>query len=318
MKKWYVKELSTLSGLSVRTLHHYNEIGLLNPTGRLANGYRVYSEDDLRKLQKIVAFKFFGFNLSQIKKLIDNQDNIQTCLRAQKSFLIQKIACLEKALEILKKIICGYDPQGPIPWESVIQSIDAYKNAKEIDNTWIQEILTKEEQCQYGKLERALKSSTAGIEKAERFTQGWANLVQEISANILKDPEGPIGIKLGQACMDLVNDLYGKEHANLRNKLFEEGFGAGKYLKENGNMTPEIVQWLEGAVQAYWKDRFNQLIQKIETGKISPEKLLLLWKTAFEDLCGYDTKRQSEVLHKILTQKGLSESSTTWLKKHFS
>ena len=49
MTQWYVKELSKLTKVSVRTLHHYDKIGLLTPSIRLENNYRVYSETDLLK-----------------------------------------------------------------------------------------------------------------------------------------------------------------------------------------------------------------------------------------------------------------------------
>ncbi|HAT9096872.1 TPA: MerR family DNA-binding transcriptional regulator, partial [Legionella pneumophila subsp. pneumophila] len=60
MTQWFVKDLSQLTSVSVQTLHHYDRIGLLKPSLRLANGYRVYSEKDLLKLQQIIALKFFG------------------------------------------------------------------------------------------------------------------------------------------------------------------------------------------------------------------------------------------------------------------
>jgi hypothetical protein len=72
MAKWYVKELSSLTGVSVQTLHHYDRVSLLKPSVRLDNGYRLYSEQDLAKLQKIIALKFFGFvGLSTAKKCMD-------------------------------------------------------------------------------------------------------------------------------------------------------------------------------------------------------------------------------------------------------
>ena len=70
MTQWFVKDLSKLSGVSAQTLHHYDRIGLLKPSVRLPNGYRVYSEKDLLQLQQIIALKFFGFELSKIKALL--------------------------------------------------------------------------------------------------------------------------------------------------------------------------------------------------------------------------------------------------------
>ena len=57
MTQWYVKDLSHITGVSVQTLHHYDRIGLLKPSLRHTNGYRVYSEKDLLTLQQIIALK---------------------------------------------------------------------------------------------------------------------------------------------------------------------------------------------------------------------------------------------------------------------
>jgi DNA-binding transcriptional MerR regulator len=62
--------------VSVRTLHYYDKIDLLKPSLRLTNGYRLYSDKDLLKIQQIIALKFFGFELSQIKLLLVKQDDI--------------------------------------------------------------------------------------------------------------------------------------------------------------------------------------------------------------------------------------------------
>jgi DNA-binding transcriptional MerR regulator len=76
MTQWYVKELSQLTQVSVQTLHHYDRMGLLMPSVRLPNGYRLYSEKDLLKLQQILALKFFGFELAQIKTLLATEVNV--------------------------------------------------------------------------------------------------------------------------------------------------------------------------------------------------------------------------------------------------
>ncbi|MDF3054979.1 MAG: transcriptional regulator, MerR family, mercury resistance [Gammaproteobacteria bacterium] len=76
MAEWYVKDLSKLTGVSVQTLHHYDRIDLLKPSIRLSNGYRIYSEKDLLRLQQVIALKFFGFELSQIKALLAGLLNI--------------------------------------------------------------------------------------------------------------------------------------------------------------------------------------------------------------------------------------------------
>lgn len=67
-----VKEVSKLTGVSVRTLHHYDHIGLLTPESTTEAGYRLYSQKDLMHLQEILFFRELGFPLKQIKSLMSD------------------------------------------------------------------------------------------------------------------------------------------------------------------------------------------------------------------------------------------------------
>jgi len=68
---YLIKQVSEISGVSVRTLHHYDEIGLLSPK-KHENGYRYYSEEELSLLQTILYYKYLGFSLKDIKNLISS------------------------------------------------------------------------------------------------------------------------------------------------------------------------------------------------------------------------------------------------------
>lgn len=69
-----VQKLATLSGVSVRTLHHYDEVGLLKPAFIGANGYRYYEEEQLLLLQQILFFRNLGFELKKIREIIKKSD----------------------------------------------------------------------------------------------------------------------------------------------------------------------------------------------------------------------------------------------------
>jgi DNA-binding transcriptional MerR regulator len=66
---YHVKEAARLSGVSVKTLHHYDKIGLLVPL-KSKNGYRIYSQEDLERLQVILYYKYLGFSLEKIAELL--------------------------------------------------------------------------------------------------------------------------------------------------------------------------------------------------------------------------------------------------------
>ena len=67
-----VQEVSKLAGISIRTLHHYDAIGLLSPTATTEAGYRLYDDDALARLQCILLFKELEFPLKDIKEIVDS------------------------------------------------------------------------------------------------------------------------------------------------------------------------------------------------------------------------------------------------------
>ena len=71
-RAYQVKEVASIAGVSVRTLHHYDEIGLLVPSGRTDAGYRLYGSDDLLRLQQILIGRELGMPLEEIKRSLDD------------------------------------------------------------------------------------------------------------------------------------------------------------------------------------------------------------------------------------------------------
>ncbi len=95
---YQIKQVAELAGVSVRTLHHYDEIGLLKPQ-IAANGYRQYSDEDFAKLQQILFFKELGFPLEEIKQIIMHPSFDRTqALVKHKQMLELKMSRLEKII----------------------------------------------------------------------------------------------------------------------------------------------------------------------------------------------------------------------------
>ena len=104
--KMKVKEVADLAGISVRTLHHYNEIGLLIPAETTDAGYRVYSETNLETLQQILFFKELGFPLKKIKEIIQNPSfDRQEALIMQHKMLLEKKYRLDQMIGTIEKTI---------------------------------------------------------------------------------------------------------------------------------------------------------------------------------------------------------------------
>ena len=106
MSKYTVNKLAKLAGVSVRTLHHYDQIGLLQPNRNEDNGYRLYGSAELSRLQQIMFFKELEFSLEQIKDIIDapNYDPI-AALEEQKKILLAKRTRLNRLIKTIDQMI---------------------------------------------------------------------------------------------------------------------------------------------------------------------------------------------------------------------
>jgi MerR family transcriptional regulator, thiopeptide resistance regulator len=101
-----VKQLAQLAGVSVRTLHHYDEIGLLTPPVIGANGYRYYDERSALRLQSILFYRELEFPLEAIKAVLDRPDfDALTALREQRSALEAKLGRLHRLIGTIDQTI---------------------------------------------------------------------------------------------------------------------------------------------------------------------------------------------------------------------
>ncbi|AOH56293.1 MerR family transcriptional regulator [Peribacillus muralis] len=101
-----VKELADLVGISVRTLHYYDEIGLLSPEETTESGYRLYSDENLEMLQQILFFRELGMPLKEIKQMTSSSSfDKQAALRQHQKMLIGKRSQLDKLINTVDKTI---------------------------------------------------------------------------------------------------------------------------------------------------------------------------------------------------------------------
>src|SRR3954453_4516336 len=101
-----VGEVAALAGVTVRTLHHYDRIGLLSPSGRTAAGYRLYAPADLDRLHQVLLYRELGFSLEDVAALLTDDADPEAHLRRQHRLLRdrldrthQMVAAVEKEME---------------------------------------------------------------------------------------------------------------------------------------------------------------------------------------------------------------------------
>ena len=120
-----INEVAKLTGITVRTLHYYDEIGLLRPSSISTTGYRLYDNNDIKKLQQILFFRELNFSLKEIKEIIKNPNYNKTdALKNQKQLLLLKRKRLDGIIELVENAIKG----------------ENYMSFKEFDTTEIEKL----------------------------------------------------------------------------------------------------------------------------------------------------------------------------------
>jgi len=106
MKAYTVGQLASMAGVSVRTLHHYDEIGLLAPSARSDNGYRLYGEEDLYRLQQVLLYREMGLALREIGRVLDGPAFDQRrALEQHRENLQRQAARLARLLNTVERTI---------------------------------------------------------------------------------------------------------------------------------------------------------------------------------------------------------------------
>ncbi|MBI3413953.1 MAG: MerR family transcriptional regulator [Verrucomicrobia bacterium] len=168
------REFARQAGVSVRTLHHYDQLGLLKPSDRTATGYRLYSRRDFARLQQIVTLKFIGFSLREIKKLLAGAD-LATALRLQRKTLEQRQHQLSQAVAAIAKAERMFAARRGPDWEAFAKVIEVIQ--MQTNNDWTKQYYNDEAQ----KLV-AERQQLWSPELQQEVTEKWTVLLRDIEA----------------------------------------------------------------------------------------------------------------------------------------
>ncbi|HDX9578185.1 TPA: MerR family transcriptional regulator [Bacillus pseudomycoides] len=208
-----VKEVADLVGISVRTLHHYDEIGLLTPEETTESGYRLYSDDNLETLQQILFFKELGFPLKKIKEIINNPSfDRQEALVLHRKMLLEKRFRLDKVIATIDKTIQHSKGEILMTNKEKFDGFDFSQNPYEQEarerwgNAAVDKAnktaanMTKEKQEEYNAIYRklaAIRHDSPESEQAQEAIQEWYNYLQNFGHYSLEAFKG-----LGQMYVD--------------------------------------------------------------------------------------------------------------------
>ena len=204
-KLFKAREFARLTGVTVRALHHYDRLGLLKPSRYSRTGYRLYREADIASLEQIVALKFIGFSLKQIKDILKyGGGDLSQTLRRQREAIEEKRRRLQlavKAIQLAEHVIAG---QGQPGWEVFAKIIEVINMQNNMD--WTKKYYSEEAQREIEK-----RAATIPREVIERGQSDWYELIKEVEAAVAanEDPAGERAQSLAARWAELVKGFTG-------------------------------------------------------------------------------------------------------------
>ena len=204
-KLFQPREFAKLSGVTVRTLHHYDRMGLLKPTRYTGAGFRLYSENDFARLEQIVALKFIGFSLNEIKNILKRgTSDLATTLRRQREAIAEKRDRLELAVKAIQQAEYVVATSRAAGWETFAKIIEVITMQSNMD--WTKKYYSEEAQREIQK-----RAGSVPREVIEQGQRDWATLIAEVQMAVSggEDPASEKSQALAARWSELVKGFTG-------------------------------------------------------------------------------------------------------------
>src|SRR5690349_3152892 len=166
-----VGELARRTGLTVRTLHHYDEIGLLKPSQHTESGHRLYSAGDVTRLQQVVSLRQLGFSLEEVRDCLDKPGfSVLEVLGLHATRLRDQIEFQRRLCDRLDALAIRLQSAGDVSADEFLRAIE--------EMTMIEKLYTPEQMKQF-----AEAGAQVGQAEIEAVQNGWGALLGELRAN---------------------------------------------------------------------------------------------------------------------------------------
>lgn len=228
-----VKEVARLVGISVRTLHHYDEIGLLSPDEVTDAGYRLYSEQNLDTLQQILFFRELGFPLKKIKEIINRPSfNRQEALEIQRNMLLKKRRQLDQMIATIEKTIQHLKGEVHMSNKEKFTGFDFnhHPYEKEARERWGDDVIDQS-QSTIGKMTKV---------EQEEMTKKMHLIYEELAELRHQSPDSRVAQAAIQKWYDFLNNHFGHHYS------LDAFKGLGEMYVADERFTKNIDQYGEG------------------------------------------------------------------------
>ena len=237
-----VGELARRTRLTIRTLHHYDEIGLLRPSWKTESGHRLYTAGDVAHLQQVLSLRQLGFSLEEIRGCLNSPDfSPAELIERHLARLREQVELQRKLCQQLEAIAAGLRTAGEVSAEEFLQTIEVM--------TMIESYYTPEQMESFRK--RSAEAAAAGVDATQQGTADWQELLAQLKVEMDSgtDPADPKVQALEKRRQALVNAFSGGDKAieeNLKRMWTEQG---DKLCAQFG-IDPKVMAYLGKAAEA--------------------------------------------------------------------
>ena len=240
-------QVAELSGVTVRTLHHYDRIGLLTPSGRSGSGYRRYNRSDLQRLQQILLYRELGFSLEEIATILDDPEtDAAVHLRRQRKLLVKRVQRLELMLAAVDKEMEAYKMDIQLTPEERFEvwgAFDPDEHAAEAEERWgDSEAFTESQQRTSGYSKEdwlTIKAEAADISK---------RLVEAMTAG--EPADGDVAQGVAEEHRDHISRWFYECSPEIHVGLGEMYVTDPRFRKVYEDMAEGLAQYVRDAIRA--------------------------------------------------------------------
>jgi DNA-binding transcriptional MerR regulator len=243
-KNYLVKEFADLTKVTVRTLHFYDQIGLLKPSFEKPNGYRVYTDADLLRLQQIVTLKFMGFSLARIRDLLNLKGyEVVRSLRIQAEAVKDEIGRLKRASRAIDQVLARLESDGRVNRKKLIEIMEVIQMGEDVKKAWQEKFFTEEELREFQEIGKKYPPRAMA-----EYQRQWAELIDEVKKNLGADPAGEVAQSLAKRWKELLDEAYGN-HPELKAKI-GKAYTGGAIPEGHRMFGPEVWDFIKRAHEA--------------------------------------------------------------------
>lgn len=255
----HIKEVAKQTKITVRTLRYYDQIGLLAPSSKTEGGHRLYTEEDLKKLQYIQFLKELGYGLQNIKEMLTDPDwNWSISLEKQLVYIMEEQARLQKIESSLRELINGIAAEDGNESLAIRKLIQLWNRNKKGRWTFKESMFNDKEMESWAKLPKMNGDDPDSME--------WIALLGQIKRYMLKDdPSSPRVQNIIRRMLEKqIEDFAGEEQ--FINKLWE--LRKSPEQSEELGLYPidqEVLEYMERAYDIYAASLQDSARSKEET-----------------------------------------------------